>query len=123
MRRLITVLAVTVALGATAAAPAQAASAKRPQLGDWTCASPDGGAVPFATLDLFKGNKYAANGDTEKAKYVYKTGQHKLKFKTGIWADTFYGTYDKDAATITLVNLSDDTVASTCTHDPIHDAV
>lgn len=114
MRRIITAVAVAAALAATTAAPAEAAG-KAPKLnGSWTCASSAGGDLPLATVDFSKGNKYAANGDTEKGKYVYKVGQQKIKFKTGVWADYFYGAYDKETKTFTLVNVADDTAAGVC---------
>lgn len=117
MRRFLTVLATAAVVGAMAvSSPASAAAAKGPKLGSWTCAG-EASEVPFATFELFKGNKYAANGDTEKAKYVYKAGKQKLKFKSGVWEDLFYGVYDKDAKTVTLHNFSDDTTASTCSRD------
>ena len=120
MRRLISALVIATALGSAVAAPAEAAPVKKPKLGLYTCAAPGtDGSVPMATLELYKGNKYAANGDTEKGKYVYKAGQKTLKFKSGIWKDYFKGTYDKDAQTITLVNLADDSTAGVCTQPAV----
>lgn len=98
MRRLLLPLAAAVMLAGSVAAPAGAEAAKGPQRGLWTCEN--GGTVPFATFELFKGNKYAANGDTEKGKYVYKAGQKKLKFKSGIWEGVFYGEYQDKVVTL-----------------------
>ena len=112
MRRIVTTLAVAAAVAATTAAPAEAAAAK-PAKGDYTCVA-DGGTMPMATMTLFKGSKYAATGDTEKAKYVYKTGKKKLVFKSGVWKDVFYGMYDKETRTVALHQVSDDAVAGVC---------
>ena len=71
------------------------------------------------SFELFKGNKYAADGATEKAKYVYKVGQQKLKFKTGALSGSFYGTYDKETRSLTLHAMVDDSVWASCTRDEV----
>ena len=94
-----------------AAGPADAAAKKGPKLGDWTCAVTS--TATTATLTLTKGNKYTVDGG-DKGKYVYKTGQKKLKFKSGGWADTYYATYDPSTATLTLHTVADDTEDGGC---------
>lgn len=125
MRRALTALALGAALASAAAAPADAApdtapdtapgAKKAPKPGAWTCEN--GGTVPFATLELFKGNKYAANGDTEKGKYVYKAGQSRLKFKSGVWEGLYYGEYAKDTLVITLFSVESTDPEAICHRD------
>lgn len=101
-------VAAALSSSAVAALPAHAAQGhQRPHHGDWTCTT---GSV----LTLAKGNKYTVDAGA-KAKYVYKTGQHRLKFKNGDWSDLYYATYDRATVTFTLVNKADDTEAGTCT--------
>ncbi len=116
MRRSLPALAVAAVIVGSAVAPAEAASAKRPELGAWTCS--DATPAVVAALELHKGTKYSVDGG-DKAKYVYKTGQHKLKFKSGAFEDVYYGVYDKDARTITLHAKADDTTWATCIHDEV----
>jgi hypothetical protein len=113
MRRSAIVTAAVIGAVATAA-PATAVPKHAPQLGDWWCA--DTAAAPVATLELFKGNKYAVDGG-DKAKYVYKVGQKKLKFKTGDLAGDHYGSYDKQTKTLTLHATADDAAWATCTQE------
>ena len=113
MNRLVTTLATGAVIGAVlTASPAMAEAKKGPKLGAWTC---DNAGVPFATLDLFKGNKYAANGEAEKGKYVYKAGQKKLKFKSGTWEGVLWGEYDRDAKAITLYSVETSAAEAVCT--------
>lgn len=121
MRRALTALALVAALASIAAAPADAApgAKKAPKPGSWTCEN--GGTVPFATLQLFKGNKYAANGDTEKGKYVYKAGQKRLKFKSGVWEGLYYGEYAKDTSMITLFSVESTDPEAICHRDDATD--
>ena len=112
---------VTVAvIGAVATAtPAIAVPKHAPQLGGWWCAAaeaaPDSTAS-VTTLELFKGNKYAVDGG-DKAKYVYKVGQKKMKFKTGDLSGDYYGAYDKETKTLTLHAAADDAAWATCTQE------
>ncbi len=117
MRRLLTVLTAAAAVGAVAvSSPATAAAAKGPKLGSWTCS--DTAAAPVAALELFKGNKYAVDGG-DKAKYVYKAGQHKLKFKSGDYEGVYYGTFDTETKAIALHTMTDDTVWASCIRDAV----
>lgn len=114
MRRFLPAVAAAVVIVGSTLAPAGAAAAKGPKLGAWTCA--DAAAAPVAALELFKGNKYAVDGG-DKAKYVYKAGQDKVKFKSGVYEDVYYGVYDREAKTITLHSTADDTAWATCSRD------
>jgi len=96
-------------LAASAAAPALAEAKKGPRLGDWSCAAGE----TTSTLSLTKGNRYAVDGG-DPAKYVFKTGQDKLKFKTGDYAELYQGSYDRETKTLSLVSLADGSTAGTC---------
>ena len=113
MRHALTVLATSAVLGSlVVASPASAAAAKGPQVGSWTCA-----ATPDAVaLDLFKGNKYAVDGG-DRAKYVYKAGKDKVKFKSGVYEGVYYGVFDKPTKTITLHAMADGSVWASCVRD------
>lgn len=116
MRRTLTALAATAVLGAVVTAvPASAESTKGPKVGTWTCT--DAAAAPLASLELFKGNKYALDGG-DKAKYVYKVGQQKMKFKTGDFA-VYYGLFDTETKTLALHSVADDAAAGSCTRDEV----
>ena len=98
-------------LAASVAAPALAEAKKGPHLGDWTCVAGD---LTTSTLTLTKGNRYAVDGG-DRAKYVFKTGQNTLKFKTGDLAGVYQGSWDRATATLSLVSLADGTTAGSCT--------
>lgn len=113
MRGTLTVLATAAVIGAMAvSSPASAAAAKGPKLGSWTCS--DAAAAPVAALELSKGNRYAVDGG-DKAKYVYKAGKQRLKFKSGAYEDVYYGMFDKETKTIALHTMADDSVWASCT--------
>lgn len=115
MRRVLTVLATSAVLGSlVVASPASAAAAKGPKVGAWTCSDTTPTAV--AALELFKGNKYAVDGG-DRAKYVYKAGKDKVKFKSGVYEGVYYGVFDKSAKTITLHAMADDSVWASCVRD------
>lgn len=115
MRRALTVLATSAVLGSLAfSVPASAAAAKGPKLGTWTCS--DATPTAVAALELFKGNKYAVDGG-DKAKYVYKAGRDKVKFKSGAYEGVYYGLFDKETKTLALHAVADDTVWASCVRD------
>ena len=112
-RSLATTVSVVFASGLIAAsvgAPALAEAKKGPHLGDWTCVAGE----TTSTLTLTKGNRYAVDGG-DRAKYVFKAGQDKMKFKTGDYAGLYQGTYDRATKTLSLVNLADGSTTGTCT--------
>ena len=121
MRRLLTVLATAAVVGGLAVSSPAAAAGKAPKLnGDWTCS--DATPAPVASLEFFKGNKYAVDGG-DKAKYVYKVGLHRVKFKSGAYEDVYYGTFDKETKTISLTAIADDTLWATCARDEVTEPV
>jgi len=112
-RSLITTGSVVFAAGllaASAAAPALAEAKKGPKLGAWSCAAGEA----TSTLSLSKGNRYVVDGG-DPAKYVFKTGQNKLKFKTGDYAELYQGSYDRETKTLSLGSLADGSTVGTCT--------
>lgn len=112
-RSLVTTASVVFASGllaASIAAPALAEAKKGPHLGDWTCVAGEA----TSTLTLTKGNRYAVDGG-DTAKYVFKTGQDNLKFKTGDYAGLYRGSWDRATKTLSLVSLVDDSTVGTCT--------
>ena len=112
-RSLVTTVSVVFASGllaASVAAPASAEAKKGPRLGDWTCVAGEA----TSTLTLTKGNRYAVDGG-DRAKYVFKTGQNKMKFKSGDYAGAYQGSYDRATKTLSLVSLADGSTAGTCT--------
>ena len=112
-RSLVTTASVVFASGllaASVAAPALAEAKKGPHRGDWTCVAGDA----TSTLTLAKGNRYAVDGGAA-AKYVFKTGQDNLKFKTGDYAGLYRGSWDRATKTLSLVSLADDSTVGTCT--------
>ena len=112
-RSLVTTASVVFASGllaASIAAPALAEAKKGPHLGDWTCVAGEA----TSTLTLTKGNRYAVDGG-DAAKYVFKAGQNKLKFKTGDYSDLYRGSWDRATKTLSLVSLADDSTIGSCT--------
>lgn len=117
MRRALTVLATSAVLGSLAvSAPASAAAAKGPGLGTWTCSDAAAATTAVAALELVKGNKYAVDGG-DKAKYVYKAGQDKVKFKSGAYEGVYYGLFDKETKILALHAVADDDVWASCVRD------
>ena len=96
-------------LAGSVAAPALAEAKKGPRLGDWTCVTGEAAS----TLTLLKGNRYVVDGG-DRAKYVFKTGQNTLKFKSGDYADVLRGSYDRETKTLTLVSVADGSVLGSC---------
>ena len=114
MRRLVPALALALCLGATVAAPAEAAP-KGPKRGAWTCEN--GGTEPFATFDLHKGGSYTVDGEDEGGDYVYKPKKKVLRFTSGPWHGVYFGEWVKKSKSLTLMSVESTGPEAVCTRD------